>query len=114
MNYSIFYFSWGCVNYREEKDAMGTIRVPATALWGAQTQRSLQNFKISNERMPSTFIRALALVKRAASSVNHDLGLLDSTTAAAIAQAADEVIEGRHESEFPCQYGRLALVPRPT
>lgn len=89
------------MNYREEKDAMGTIRVPATALWGAQTQRSLQNFKISNERMPSTFIRALALVKRAASSVNHDLGLLDSTTAAAIAQAADEVIEGRHESEFP-------------
>jgi fumarate hydratase class II len=89
------------VSYREEKDAMGTIRVPATALWGAQTQRSLQNFKISNERMPSAFIRALALVKRAASSVNHDLGLLDSTTAAAIAQAADEVIEGRHESEFP-------------
>ena len=89
------------MSYREEKDAMGTIRVPATALWGAQTQRSLQNFKISNERMPSAFIRALALVKRAASSVNHDLGLLDSTTAAAIAQAADEVIEGRHESEFP-------------
>lgn len=89
------------MSYREEKDAMGTIRVPATALWGAQTQRSLQNFKISNEQMPSAFIRALALVKRAASSVNHDLGLLDSTTAAAIAQAADEVIEGRHESEFP-------------
>jgi len=89
------------VNYREEKDAMGTIQVPATALWGAQTQRSLQNFKISNEQMPSALIHALALVKRAASSVNHDLRLLDSTTAAAIAQAADEVIEGRHETEFP-------------
>ena len=89
------------MNYREEKDAMGTIRVPATALWGAQTQRSLQNFKISNEQMPSSLIHALALVKRAASSVNHDLRLLDSTTAAAIAQAADEVIEGRHETEFP-------------
>ena len=89
------------MNYREEKDAMGTIRVPATALWGAQTQRSLQNFKISNEQMPSSLIHALALVKRAASSVNHDLRLLDSTTAAAIAQAADEVIEGRHETAFP-------------
>ena len=89
------------MNYREEKDAMGTIQVPATALWGAQTQRSLQNFKISNERMPAALIRSLALVKRASSSVNHDLHLLDSTTAAAIAQAADEVIEGRHETEFP-------------
>ena len=75
------------MNYREEKDAMGTIRVPATALWGAQTQRSLQNFKISNEQMPSALIHALALVKRAASSVNHDLRLLDSTTAAAIARS---------------------------
>ncbi|MEI8385884.1 MAG: class II fumarate hydratase, partial [Nitrosomonadaceae bacterium] len=64
------------MNYREEKDAMGTIQVPATALWGAQTQRSLQNFKISNERMPAALIHSLALVKRASSSVNHDLHLL--------------------------------------
>ena len=89
------------MSYREEKDTMGMVQVPAAALWGAQTQRSLQNFKISGERMPFTLLRALALVKRAAASVNHDLHLLDAANAAAIIHAADEVIEGRHETEFP-------------
>ncbi|TSA53789.1 MAG: class II fumarate hydratase [Nitrosomonadaceae bacterium] len=89
------------MNYREEKDTMGTVQVPATALWGAQTQRSLQNFKISGERMPFALLHALALVKRAAASVNHDLHLLDTANATAIIHAADEVIEGRHEAEFP-------------
>jgi len=89
------------MSYREEKDTMGMVQVPATALWGAQTQRSLQNFRISSERMPFTLLRALALVKRAAASVNHDLHLLDAANAAAIIHAADEVIEGRHETEFP-------------
>ena len=89
------------MSYREEKDTMGMVRVPATALWGAQTQRSLQNFRISGERMPFALLRALALVKRAAASVNHDLSLLDAANAAAIIHAADEVIEGRHETEFP-------------
>ncbi|MDO8437952.1 MAG: class II fumarate hydratase [Nitrosomonadaceae bacterium] len=89
------------MSYREEKDTMGTVQVPATALWGAQTQRSLQNFKISSEHMPFALLRALALVKRAAASVNHDLHLLDAANAAAITHAADEVIEGRHETEFP-------------
>ena len=87
--------------YREEKDTMGVVQVPATALWGAQTQRSLQNFKISSERMPPALLYALALVKRAAASVNHDLGLLDVAKSGAIIRAADEVIEGRHEIEFP-------------
>ncbi|MDE2365873.1 MAG: class II fumarate hydratase [Betaproteobacteria bacterium] len=89
------------MNYREERDTMGVVQVPAGALWGAQTQRSLQNFRISGERMPIALIHALALVKRAAASVNRDLGLLDASAAAAIIEAADEVISGCHDSEFP-------------
>ena len=89
------------MNYREETDTMGIVKVPATVLWGAQTQRSLQNFKISCERMPRPLLHALALVKRAAASVNRDLGLLDANKAIAIIRAADEVIAGRHEGEFP-------------
>ncbi len=77
---------------REERDTMGVVEVPAEALWGAQTQRSLQNFKISNEHMPTALIHALAKVKRAAAKVNHDLGLLNAASAAAIIEAADEVI----------------------
>ncbi|SFP33154.1 fumarase, class II [Nitrosomonas cryotolerans] len=89
------------MSYREERDAMGAIQVPSNVLWGAQTQRSLQNFRISNESMPPALQRALALVKRAAARVNHDLGLLDETIATAIIRAADEVIAGHHEKEFP-------------
>ncbi|MDT8364048.1 MAG: class II fumarate hydratase [Nitrosomonas sp.] len=87
--------------YREETDAMGTVQVPAEALWGAQTQRSLQNFRISNEKMPPALIHALALVKRSAASVNLDLGLLEENIAAAIIAAADEVLEGAHAEAFP-------------
>ncbi|MGN2392360.1 class II fumarate hydratase [Pelomicrobium sp. G1] len=87
--------------FREEKDTMGVVRVPERALWGAQTQRSLENFRIGTERMPLELIRALARVKRAAATVNRDLGLLDARKAQAIIQAADEVIEGRHDDQFP-------------
>ncbi|TXF10413.1 class II fumarate hydratase [Pelomicrobium methylotrophicum] len=87
--------------FREEKDTMGVVRVPEAALWGAQTQRSLENFRIGAERMPLELIRSLARVKRAAASVNRDLGLLDPKKAQAIIQAADEVIEGRHDDQFP-------------
>ena len=89
------------MTYREERDTMGLVQVPVRALWGAQTQRSLQNFKISGERMPAALIHALALIKRAAASVNRDLGLLDAHIAAAIIEAANEVISGRHDAEFP-------------
>jgi fumarate hydratase class II len=89
------------MTYREERDTMGMVQVPAPALWGAQTQRSIQNFKISGERMPIALIHALALIKRAAASVNRDLGVLDAHVAAAIIEAADEVISGRHDAEFP-------------
>ena len=89
------------MSYREERDTMGTMQVPADALWGAQTQRSLQNFRISGERMPLALIHALAWVKRAAAKVNCDLGVLDPERANAIIQAADEVIFGHHDSQFP-------------
>ena len=86
---------------REERDTMGVVEVPAEALWGAQTQRSLQNFKISSERMPVALIHALAKVKRAAAKVNHDLGLLNAASTAAIIEAADEVIAGHFDDQFP-------------
>ncbi len=87
--------------YRIERDTFGPIEVPGDRLWGAQTQRSLQNFEISGERMPAEIIRALALVKRAAAQVNLDLKVLDPTKGEAILRAADEVIAGRHPDEFP-------------
>ncbi|WMJ09885.1 class II fumarate hydratase [Nitrosomonas sp. sh817] len=86
---------------REERDTMGVVEVPAAALWGAQTQRSLQNFKISGERMPVALIHALARIKRAAAKVNHDLGLLNAASAAAIIEAADEVTAGHFDDQFP-------------
>ncbi|AKM30563.1 fumarate hydratase, class II [Pandoraea faecigallinarum] len=86
---------------RMERDTFGEIAVPADRLWGAQTQRSLLNFKISTEKMPRELVRALARVKRAAAEVNKDLGVLDAKKADAIVKAADEVIAGRHDEEFP-------------
>jgi fumarate hydratase class II len=86
---------------RIEKDTFGPIEVPADRLWGAQTQRSLENFKISGDRMPARLIWALAHVKRAAARTNMALGLLDETKGNAIVAAADEVIAGQHDAEFP-------------
>lgn len=86
---------------RIEHDTFGPIEVPAERLWGAQTQRSLQNFDISGERQPWEIIRALVQVKRSSAVVNHLLGLLDQQKAAAIVAAADEVLAGGHREEFP-------------
>jgi fumarate hydratase class II len=86
---------------RPEQDSFGTIEVPAERLWGAQTERSRRYFRISGERMPLAVVHALALVKRAAARVNRDLGLLDARKAQAIERAADEVLAGRHDEEFP-------------
>ena len=86
---------------RVEKDSFGEIAVPADALWGAQTQRSLEHFRISIERMPQPLLLALARVKRACALVNGELGLLDAAAAAAIARAADEVLTGQHADAFP-------------
>ncbi|MCO7510062.1 class II fumarate hydratase [Serratia fonticola] len=86
---------------RIEKDSMGPIEVPANQLWGAQTQRSLEHFRISSEKMPPALIHALAMTKRAAASVNMDLGLLPAERGKAIIQAADEVLADKHPNEFP-------------
>lgn len=86
---------------RSEKDSMGPIDVPAERLWGAQTQRSLEHFRISEEKMPRTLIYALAQTKRAAARVNMDLTLLPADRGNAIIQAADEVLAGQHAGEFP-------------
>ncbi|HWS75970.1 MAG TPA: class II fumarate hydratase [Quisquiliibacterium sp.] len=87
--------------FRAERDSLGTVDVPSERLWGAQTQRSLEHFRISTERMPRELLVALVAVKRACALVNRDLGLLDDEIASAIAQASDEVLAGRHDAEFP-------------
>ncbi|MGF6700193.1 fumarate hydratase class II [Paraburkholderia sp. MM5496-R1] len=86
---------------RMERDTFGEIAVPNARLWGAQTQRSLQNFKISTEKQSPELITALAVIKRAAAEVNLGLGVLDEQKARAIMQAADEIIDGKHPDEFP-------------
>ena len=86
---------------RQEKDSFGTIEVPADRLWGAQTERSRRLFRISGERMPLAVIHALAQVKRSAARVNRALGLLEPKIADAVERAADEVLAGRHDEEFP-------------
>ena len=86
---------------RTERDSLGTVEVPAHRLYGAQTTRSLENFRISHERMPNALIQALVLVKKACALVNVELGVLDEERGQAIVAAADEVLGGRHGDEFP-------------
>ncbi|MGD8366185.1 MAG: class II fumarate hydratase [Desulfobacterales bacterium] len=87
-------------DYREETDSMGTVRVPASAHYGSQTQRAKDNFPISGIRMPPQLIRALALIKRCAAETNRELGLLEPDRADAVVKAASEVMEGRHQDQF--------------
>jgi len=86
---------------RSETDSFGPIEVPADRYWGAQTQRSLENFRIGTERIPLPVIHALALIKRAAAEVNHKLDLLDTRRTRAIVKAAQEVIDGAFDDHFP-------------
>jgi fumarate hydratase class II len=86
---------------RVETDSFGPIEVPADRYWGAQTERSLRNFRIGTERMPIPLIRALALIKLAAAEVNHELGSLDARRTRAIVRAAREVIDGKLDDHFP-------------
>jgi fumarate hydratase, class II len=88
-------------NIRIETDTMGEMKVPADRYWGAQTQRSLINFAVGEDRMPRSLIRALGILKKAAARVNEDLGKLPKEKADAIAEAADEVILGKLDSHFP-------------
>src|SRR6185503_14109306 len=86
---------------RTETDTFGPIEVPAERIWGAQTERSRRNFRIGDEHMPTSLIRALGVVKRASADVNNSLGSLDARRAGAIARAAQEVIDGKHDDHFP-------------
>src|SRR5688500_9836620 len=86
---------------RTETDSMGAIEVPADRYWGAQTQRSLHHFNIGDDRMPREMIRALGILKKACALVNVELGKLDPAKADLIAQACDEVIDGRLDDHFP-------------
>ena len=88
-------------NYRIEKDSMGEIRVPSDKLWGAQTQRSFQNFRIGTETMPCEIIMAFAILKKAAARANLALNVLDEERANAICLAADEVLDGKLDGNFP-------------
>lgn len=88
------------MEYRIERDSMGEVRVPSDKLYGAQSQRSIDNFKIGVEKMPKEIIAAFAILKKAAALTNRKLGVLDAVRADAIARAADEILEGRHDGNF--------------
>jgi fumarate hydratase class II len=88
-------------DYRMERDSLGKIQVPAGAYWGAQTQRAVENFPIGDESMDRRFVAALGIVKKAAAQANRDLGLVDEDVADAIVAAADEVIAGDYDDQFP-------------
>jgi fumarate hydratase class II len=88
------------LEYRIEKDSMGEVKVPKSAYYGAQTQRAVENFPVSGVGFPPRFIRALALIKHAAATINQELGLLDAQTADVIRRAAQEVMDGKFDNEF--------------
>lgn len=89
------------MEYRTEHDSMGEIQVPADRCWGAQTQRSLENFRIGTEKMPAEIIRAFAVLKKAAAMANNRLGKLDERRLGLIAQVCDEILEGKLDGHFP-------------
>lgn len=89
------------MDYRVEKDTLGEVKVPADRLWGAQTQRSLENFRVGNDLMPTEIIRAFALIKKAAAITNAKLGVLESEKADRISVACNEIYAGKHDEEFP-------------
>jgi fumarate hydratase class II len=100
--------------FRIEHDTMGEVKVPASALWRAQTQRAVENFPISGRGLERAQIRALGLLKGAAARVNERLGVLDAEVAQAIAKAADEVADGQHDEHFPSTCSRPAPARRRT
>src|SRR3984885_16368693 len=90
-------------SFRVEHDSMGEIKVPAGALWGAQTQRAVESFRISGRPLPRAFIGALGLVKQAAARANQALGLLEARLAQAVAAAAAEGAAGQHDAQVPLE-----------
>ena len=89
------------MKYRKEKDSIGIVRVPADKYWGAQTQRSLENFRIGGQQMPLEVIRAFAILKKAAAFTNHELGVLSKAKADVIARVCDEITSGKLDDQFP-------------
>ncbi|MCK5465601.1 MAG: class II fumarate hydratase, partial [Bacteroidales bacterium] len=89
------------MDIRIEKDSMGPVEVPADKYWGAQTQRSLNNFKIGNRKMPKEIIVAFAYLKKAAALTNLDLGVLPEEKANLIGEVCDEIIAGKLDDQFP-------------
>ena len=89
------------MKFRQEKDSIGYIDVPADKYWGAQTQRSLQNFKIGGQKMPLEVVRAFSILKKAAAFTNRDAGVLDAEKAELIAKVCDEILEGKLDDQFP-------------
>ncbi len=89
------------MEYRKERDSLGYVEVPADKYWGAQTQRSLMNFRIGGQRMPVEIIRAFAILKKAAAWTNHELGVLEEEKARLIAQVCDEILAGKLDDQFP-------------
>ena len=88
-------------DFRTERDSLGEMQVPADAYWGAQTQRAVENFPISSITFGRRFVRALGIVKKASAQANRDLDLVDEERAECIIEAADEVIAGEHDDQFP-------------
>ncbi len=89
------------MEYRVERDTMGEVNVPADRYWGAQTQRSFENFRIGSEKIPGEVIQALAFIKKGAAIVNNRLEVLDAARAAAISEVCDEIIRGDLDGHFP-------------
>ena len=89
------------MNFRDENDSFGSIKVLDKMLWGAQTQRSLKNFKIGNETMPDILVRALGIIKFCSAKTNLELGIIDKKIGKAIMQASKEVAEGKLNEHFP-------------
>ncbi len=89
------------MKYRTEKDSIGPVKVPAEKYWGAQTQRSLQNFKIGGQKMPMEVIRAFAILKKSAALTNHDCGALKKNRATLIGKVCDEILAGKLDDQFP-------------
>ena len=96
------------MEYRVERDSMGEMKVPADVYWGAQTQRSYENFRIGSEKMPPELIRALGMLKKAAAMANYNLGKLDLRRRDLIIRVCDELEEGRLDGNFPLSVWQTA------
>lgn len=101
------------MDYRIEKDTMGEIKVPANKIWGAQTQRSKENFQIGTEQMPIELVQAMTILKKSAAIANNKLGKLSDIKANAIVQAADEILNGQWDDQFPLVVWQTGSVPNP-